>query len=170
MLINISLAVVLVIITVYTDIKEMKIYNKHTYFFGVLAILSAVFQQHYELLISGLLVFCVFCLVFYSRSLINWLVKLSGGVSHTTEPPLGGGDVKLLTVLSILLGHMPVLLGTGVAAVMALMFIVTKTWIKTRSFKTVLRVVTGKAPSKPIPFGVFLGPCILVLTIIFKGG
>ena len=81
---------------------------------------------------------------------------------------MGGGDVKLATALAVYTGYLPVLLGTALGSLAALLVNGIKLWRGTGSLQSVLYLVTGKI-SQPIAFGPYLGIGVLVCWWITQG-
>lgn len=171
MVINLIFASILAVITAYTDAKKMIIYNKHVYPFMIIGLLLAIIQRRYDLLFSALIVFGVYYAVYAGGKFLSRLNVALGGIAlPENETAMGGGDLKLSVALALFIGHMPVLYGTILAAVLMLIFSGVKAWAVTGSPMAIAYVAGGKLPSKPVSFGVLLGPCAVAIAVLLLNG
>lgn len=99
---------------------------------GLLLLALAGLDGFVDALIGGMVGFALF----YLAAVI--------GEKLLKKPAMGGGDIKLATMLGMFLGWYPLLLSVSLAALLALLYAVTK------------RVAFGSAMSSGVPFGPFL--------------
>ena len=158
-MVNLALAAVLAGIATYTDLKSMKIYNRHLAVFFILGLSSAAWQGQYVLLISAGLILALY-LVFYSGARFMSGIAMSFGLMPIPEgkSPMGCGDVKLAAVLALLIGHFPVLYGTLAGVILLVIWQGLKLWLNTGSPAAMMDVALGRVHA-PAPFGPFLGFC-----------
>lgn len=167
-MVNFILAGTLALIAAYTDYKERMIYNKHVFVFIVLAAMSDVIQKRYNLLVSGLIIFAFYLFIYFAGQFISRLAQSIGGIGLPKgETAMGGGDVKLSFALALLLGHVPVLIGTIMAAFMMIIGAGISAWRTTGSPMAIAYTATGKLPGTPMAFGMLLGPCTVVISLLF---
>ncbi|WP_031516644.1 A24 family peptidase [Desulfofalx alkaliphila] len=168
LLVQLGLAATFVGITTYTDAKQMKIYNKHVFPFFLIGFALAVISKNYELLISAVIVFGVFLFIYNGGRVMSKLIASMGGLPLSSgQKPMAGGDVKLATTLALYLGFLPVLYGTILACVFMVVLAGIKAWRTTGNSMAVAFVATGKMPAKPVPIGALMGPCSLVIALLF---
>lgn len=159
----------MVAVASYTDIKEGMIYNKHTVPALVIGIILAVIQKRYDLLLSAVIVFSFFYIFFAFPSFVNKLAKAFGAVPVSEgKRAMGGGDVKLATALAVYTGYLPVLYGTALGALAAIIINGIKLWRVTGTPQSVLYLAAGKI-SQPVAFGPYLGVGVLVCWWIAYG-
>jgi len=165
-MVNLVLAAALTGITTYTDIKSMKIYNKHITVFFLLGLVAVVLQGQYYLLVSAGLMLVLY-LFFYAGSKYMSNIAIQFGLMPIPEgkSPMGGGDVKLAVVLALLIGHFPVLYGTLTGVLLLVIWQGIKHWKITGSPKAIIDVALGRIHA-PAPFGPFLGVCSLSAALI----
>lgn len=166
MYINLILAIALVAITTYTDVKERKIYNKHVYPAMGLALIFILLQEQYQLLLSAAIVCVFFCFLYYGSNFISKIAIMTGALPLAPgEKAIGGGDVKLPVALSLLVGHMPVLYGTAMAGIIMIGYYGIRTWQACGTIKAFADVALGRV-HMPTAFAPFLGPSIAAIAII----
>jgi Flp pilus assembly protein protease CpaA len=162
------LAALLAAITAYTDATKMKIYNKHTYPFIVLGTVLALYKGNYHLILSASIILGVYYLIYAGGHFMAKLFAVTGALPPGKgESPLGGGDLKLAVALALYLGHYPVLYGTLLTSVILFAVAGTRAWATTGSPMAMIYMAAGKLPSKAMPMGLFLGPCTLVVALLY---
>lgn len=166
MIVNLGLAGILAGITAFTDLKAMKIYNKHVFPFAAIGVILAIYQGRYDLILSGLMVFGIYLFFYAGGRFLSKILMAVGGVPIPAgQKPMGGGDVKLAATLAFFVGHMPVLYGTIMACFMIILYVGIRAWINTGSIMAFAYTATAKLPSKPAPMGVLLGPCTVLIAM-----
>ena len=165
-MVNLVLAAILTGIATYTDIKSKIIYNKHTVAFFLLGLLSVAWYKQYYLLLSAGIVILLY-LFFYAGGSFMSKIAVNLGMIPPPEgsPPLGGGDVKLAVVMALLIGHIPVLLGTVAGALLLVLCQGVKQWRITGSPSGMADVALGRVHAL-VSFGPYLGLCSLAAAII----
>ena len=165
-MVNLALAAILTGIATYTDIKTTIIYNKHTIAFFLLGLLSVAWYKQYNLLLSAGIIFLLY-LFFYAGGSIMSNIAVNLGMMPPPEgsTPMGGGDVKMAVVLALLIGHIPVLLGTVAGALLMVLCRGVKQWRVTGSPSGMVDVAFGRVHA-PVAFGPYLGICSLTAAII----
>lgn len=147
-LISHYLAVVLVLVCAWTDIKTRTIYNAVTYPAVAAGVVINVFEGSYANLTGSLIIFAMYLIFFMSGK-------------------MGAGDLKLAVALSLLLGMQPVLLGSMTAGIILLIWGFAVTWHSTGQLQAAVMVVAGKLPGGEVPYGAVLGPAALGMAIMF---
>lgn len=156
-------------VTFYTDIKEKMIYNRHVFPFILIGLVLDIVTRQYYLLLSGLIVFALYALLFYAKNLITKIAVSLGGIGISQhDDAMGGGDVKLSLALALFLGALPVLYGTVLASVLIVIGAGVKAWKTTGSPSAVAYIATGKLPAPPMAFGALLGPSAVIMYYILK--
>lgn len=159
-------AILLVAVASYTDIKEGKIYNKHTVPVFVIGIMLAVIQKRYDLILGAVIAFGFFYIFFAFPGFVNKLAKAFGSVPVPEgKRAMGGGDVKLATALAVYTGYLPVLYGTALGALAAIVINGFKLWRATGTPQSVFYLAAGKI-SQPVAFGPYLGLGVLVCWLL----
>lgn len=144
--INLGLAGILAAICMWTDLKTMAIYNKHTYPAVAFGVIYIFITKQYNHLTGALIIFAMYLLLFI----------LGNG-------KMGGGDVKLAAALSIFLGYEPIIYGTVVAASIMMAWGFIFTWLKSGELVRAVFVLFGKLPGYGMPYGAMLGPASVLI-------
>lgn len=143
------------------------IYNKHVFPFIIIGLVLNIVTRQYYLLLSGLIVFFLYALLFYAKTLITKIAVSLGGIGISQhDDAMGGGDVKLSLALALFLGALPVLYGTVLASILIIIGAGVKAWKATGTPSAVVYIATGKLPAPPMAFGALLGPCSVIFSVI----
>ena len=166
MIVHLILAALLAGIAAYTDIKVMKIYNKHLAVFFALGLLLMTLQRRYDLLVSAGLVLALYLFLYYGgRTMSNIAVSLGLMPLPSGARPMAGGDLKLAVTLALLLGHYPVLYGTMAGVLLLVAWQGVKRWRFTGSPRAIADVALGRVHA-PAAFGPWLGFGTLAAALI----
>lgn len=135
----------MLIIIIFSDIYYMIIEDKVLIFFGILLIIELYFINGFNSLLYSLLDGVI-------SFVVMLLIKLLGDKMFKKES-MGGGDIKLMAIIGLILGWELSLVNIFVAAVIAL---------------PICFIILYKNADHVIPFGPFLalGSMILLLTRI----
>jgi len=113
LIVSITLISMLIIITV-SDIAYQLILNKHLLFFGALYLLEYIYFEKfdYRYLLQAA---AMFILMYAFAVVMEKILK---------KEAFGGGDIKLLTLLTFIMGFTNVLLVIYIAAIICLLYII----------------------------------------------
>jgi len=132
LLISHCLAVALVAVCAWTDIKTRTIFNIITYPTIAAGVAINIITGKYENIMGSLIIFAMYLFFFLSGK-------------------MGAGDLKLAVALSLLLGLQLVLLGSLTAGVILLVWGFASTWYRTGHLHTAAMVVVGRLPGGELP-------------------
>ena len=146
--ISLFLAIVLVTVCTWTDLRNRCIYNVLTYPAALSGVLLNLMEGSWANLYGSLIIFAMYLYFFLSGK-------------------MGAGDLKLAVALSLLLGFQPVLLGTLASGVLIMAWGFSSTWHKTGQLQTAVLVVAGKLPGGEVPYGAVLGPATVLVAFLW---
>jgi len=132
----------MLIIIVFSDIYYMIIEDKVLIVFGILLIIQIFFIKGFNVLLSSLLSGLI-------AFVIMLLIKLGGDFAFKKES-MGGGDIKLMFIIGMVIGWQMAIFSIPLAAIFALPLSLIVLYLK---------------KDREIPFGPFLGLASMVILL-----